>query len=95
MTNKLVFDWDETKNRANINKHRISFYEASSAFYDVNARIIDDPDHSADEGRYILLGLSDKFRLLIVCHCYRQDEKIIRIISARKAVKKERQNCGN
>jgi len=69
---------------------RILFEEAKSVFYDKNARLIHDPDHSTEEERYILLGLSEKFRLLTACHCYREDERVIRIISARKAGKKEK-----
>ena len=87
---RIVFDWNENKNRINHKKHRILFEEAKSVFYDKNARLIHDPDHSTEEERYILLGLSEKFRLLTVCHCYRENERVIRIISARKADKKEK-----
>jgi uncharacterized protein len=81
----LRFEWDERKATANARKHGVTFEEARSAFYDERARLIDDPDHSADEERYVLLGLSSSLRLLLVCHCYRSTGNIIRIISARKA----------
>lgn len=63
----------------------MSFEEARSVFFDERARLIDDPDHSEDEARFILLGLSSALRLLVVCHCYRSADNVIRIISARKA----------
>jgi uncharacterized DUF497 family protein len=81
----LQFEWDEKKNAANRRKHRISFEEAKTAFLDDNARVIPDPGHSDDEERFVLLGLSISLRVLVVCHCYRQDDEVIRIISARKA----------
>ncbi len=87
--NNIKFDWDEEKNIANIKKHKISFDEALTVFYDTTALIIDDPDHSVDEERFIILGFSEKSNLLIVCHCYRENDSIIRIISARKATKNE------
>jgi hypothetical protein len=90
----IKFDWDETKNITNIKKHHISFDEAQSAFYDPYARIIDDPEHSDTEDRFILLGLSKNLNLLIVCHCYRSSDEVIRIISARKATKNESLNYG-
>ena len=86
----LRFDWDEEKNQANIRNHEgVSFEEAKTSFYDPNARIIHDPDHSLDEERYVLLGLSQKMRLLVVCHCYKENEEVIRLFSARKAETKE------
>ncbi len=85
----LRFVWDEKKNRANQRKHRVSFEEAQTAFYDENARVYPDPDHSEDEARFLLLGLSFRLRTLVVCHCYRERESVIRIISARKADKGE------
>ena len=85
----IYFDWDENKNSINKDKHDISFEEAQTAFYDSNALIIDDPDHSDEEDRYILLGFSIEANLLVVVHCYRSDDSIIRIISARKATKNE------
>ncbi|MCK4624824.1 MAG: BrnT family toxin [Phycisphaerae bacterium] len=81
--------WDKRKNSENKKKHGVSFEEAGTVFYDENARLIHDPDHSVREERFILLGLSVRLRVLVVCHCYRQDEALIRIISARKATKKE------
>ena len=84
----LRFEWDEAKNRSNRRKHGVSFDEARSAFLDENARAVPDPDHSEDEDRFVLLGLSISLRVLVVCHCYRQDE-VIRIISARKADRDE------
>ena len=83
--NSLRFEWDSRKASANLKKHGISFDEAQSAFYDEHAKLIDDPDHSVDEERFILLGLSFSLRLVVVCHCYRSDDEVIRIISARKA----------
>lgn len=85
----LAFDWDERKAAANFKKHGVSFEEAKSAFFDERAKLIDDPDHSEDEQRLILLGLSSALRLLVVCHCYRDEGGVIRIISARKATARE------
>src|SRR3990170_1866047 len=70
-------------------KHGISFEEAQSVFVDENALMINDPDHSGDEDRFILLGLSASIRLMVVCHCYREHDDVIRIISARKATRAE------
>jgi uncharacterized DUF497 family protein len=88
----LVFRWDPRKDALNQEKHGVSFEEAKSVFYDDNARLIDDPDHSAEEDRFILLGFSSSLKLLVVCHCYRENESVIRIISARKAAKFEARN---
>ncbi|GAB4280920.1 MAG: BrnT family toxin [Candidatus Rifleibacteriota bacterium] len=85
----FVFEWDDNKAKTNLKKHGVSFEEAQSVFLDENARIIPDPDHSEEEDRFIILGLSLNVKLLVVCHCYRDKEKIIRIISARKATKTE------
>ena len=85
----LTFEWDENKNRINQKKHGISFDEASSVFYDDLAILFDDPEHSQEEERFILLGMSEAANVCIVCHCYRASETVIRIISARKATKKE------
>ena len=79
------FEWDKKKDAANRRKHGISFAEAKTAFLDENARVIPDPDHSDDEERFVLLGLSISVRVLVVCHCYRQRGEVVRIISARKA----------
>lgn len=81
----IRFEWDKAKNKANIKKHSVSFAEAQSAFYDEQALVFADPDHSDDEERFILLGLNAKARILVVCHCFRENESVIRIISARKA----------
>ena len=86
---ELFFEWDANKNITNQKKHHISFEEAKTVFYDENALLIDDPDHSEEEERFILLGFSRRAKLLVVCHCYRQSESVIRIISARKATKTE------
>lgn len=85
----LSFEWDENKNRINQKKHGITFEEASTVFYDDLAILFDDPEHSQEEERFILLGMSDAANVCIVCHCYRASETVIRIISARKATKKE------
>jgi uncharacterized DUF497 family protein len=82
---ELQFEWDKRKEKTNIKKHGVSFEEAQAVFYDENAIQFFDPDHSDDEDRFILLGISFKLRILVVCHCFREDEEIIRIISARKA----------
>jgi len=86
----ISFIWDSKKNSTNIQKHGISFEEAKSVFYDDNARLTHDPDHSEDEERFIILGLSEKLNILVVCHCYKKDSEIIRIISTRKATKNEK-----
>lgn len=85
----INFEWDENKNRLNRRKHGISFEEAASVFYDQGALIKDDPEHSEEEDRFVILGLSSKANLLVVCHCFRASETVIRIISARKATKTE------
>jgi len=90
----LNFVWDEDKNKKNIVLHSISLEEAKTVFFDPNAKVIYDPDHSKDEDRFIILGLSKLLNILVVCHCYRENEKIIRIISARKATPKERKQYG-
>ena len=87
--NRIRFEWDERKSHANEKKHRVSFSEAQSVFYDENALLIPDPDHSDDEARFVLLGLSTSFQTLVVCHCYRESDEVIRIISARRANRSE------
>jgi uncharacterized protein len=82
-------EWDEAKNRLNKRNHGVSFEEASTVFADEHALLLADPDHSTEEDRFILMGFSASLRVLVVCHCYRRGEAIIRIISARKATKKE------
>jgi uncharacterized protein len=86
----LKFEWDRRKDAANRKKHGVSFAEAKTAFFDENARVIADPDHSEEEDRFILLGLSSQLRLLVVCHCHREALDTVRIISARKASRSER-----
>ena len=87
--NGLRFVWDERKNLANQRKHGISFEDAQTAFHDENAKVYFDPDHSEDEDRFILLGMSLQLQVLVVCHCYREWESGVRIISARRADKRE------
>jgi len=86
---EIHFNWDSKKNIINQKKHGVSFEEATSVFFDEEALIIDDPDHSVQEDRFIILGVSVNANLLVVCHCYRENDTIIRIISARKATKTE------
>ena len=88
----IEFSWDEAKNKGNRLKHGLNFEEASTAFYDESAKEYYDPDHSDEEDRFILLGMSQKARILVVCHCYRKQNSVIRIISARKANKTEQQS---
>jgi len=86
----LRFEWDEAKNRESQRKHRVSFEEARTVFYDEEAIEFFDADHSGHEDRFLLLGLSSRRRVLIICHCLRQGGDVIRIISARKATVNER-----
>jgi uncharacterized protein len=85
----ISFTWDGNKKRSNQRKHGVSFEEARTTFFDGNAKLFFDPDHSEEEDRFILLGISFSLRVLVVCHCYRQSNTFIRIISARKADKRE------
>jgi uncharacterized DUF497 family protein len=85
----LSFEWEARKSAANARKHGVTFEEAKSVFVDERAKLIDDPDHSDEEDRFVLLGLSGSLRLLLVCHCYRGEGNVIRIISARKATAHE------
>ncbi len=85
----MNFVWDKVKAETNLQKHGVSFDEATTVFDDIEALFIYDPDHSQDEDRFILLGMSSSLRVLLVCHCYREDEDVIRIISARKATVRE------
>ena len=87
--NVLRFDWNPKKARANLKDHGVSFEEAQSTFYDEWAILYDDPDHSQEEDRFLLLGMSMRLRTLIVSHCYREGESVIRLISARKAHREE------
>ena len=83
--NELRFEWDKRKEKTNIKKHGVSFNEARAVFYDENAMQFFDHDHSENEDRFILVRISFKLRILVVCHCFRESETIVRIISARKA----------
>ena len=85
----IKFIWDANKAKSNTEKHGIAFTEAATVFDDDCARIIYDPDHSQAEDRFIILGISCTMRVLVVCHCYKENDIQIRIISARKADKKE------
>lgn len=87
--NELQFEWDPEKSRTNQRKHKVSFEEAQTVFLDENALRFFDPDHSQDEDRFLMLGMSFSLRVLVVCHCYRENDSVIRIISARKADKRE------
>jgi len=93
--NALHFEWDEAKNRINRRKHAVSFEEAQTVFLDENALRFYDPDHSAGEDRFLMLGISFRLRVLIVCHCHRASDSRIRIISARKADKQEETDYWN
>lgn len=86
----IRFEWDENKNQANIKKHGISFERAKEVFYDDNALLFDDPEHSAYEDRFLIIGNDESSRTCIVSHCYRDDD-VIRVISARKATTREKQ----
>jgi len=91
----IQFKWDEAKNAINIKKHGVSFDEAQTVFLDENAIRYFDPDHSQDEDRFIMLGMSFKLRVLVVCHCFRLSDSVIRLISARRANKQESQDYWN
>ena len=85
----LNFEGDDKKSHSNAKKHGVSFEEAQTVFLDENAVRFHDPEHSQDEDRFILLGMSSRLRVLVVCHCLRESDSVIRIISARKADKQE------
>ncbi len=87
---ELRFEWDRKKAAENQRKHGVSFEEAQSVFADEFAILLDDPDHSVDEARFLLLGLSARLRTLVVSHCYRKADEVVRLISARKATRQER-----
>jgi uncharacterized protein len=93
--NAARFEWDTVKAAENVRKHGISFEEGSTVFADENGRLMHDPDNSQTEDRFILLGLSAKLRLLVVCHLYREDDEVIRIFSVRKATPNERKQYGS
>ncbi len=86
---ELRIVWDERKNKINRRKHGVSFEEASTVFADECGLLLDDPEHSAEEDRFILLGLSSALRILVVCHSYRDRDETIRLISARRATRAE------
>lgn len=90
----LRFEWDEAKSRRNVKKHGVSFEEAQAVFLDDHAIRFYDPDHSHDEDRFIMLGMSFTLRILVVCHCYKENDSTIRIISARKATRHEATQYG-
>ena len=87
--NSIKFEWDASKAASNIQKHGVTFEEARTVFFDERARLINDPDHSEAEDRFILLGFSSLLRVIVACHCYRAEGNVIRIISARKATTTE------
>jgi uncharacterized DUF497 family protein len=89
MVEDLRFEWDQAKGSLNVRRHGVSFTEAVSVFLDEHAILINDPDHSLSEDRFVLVGLSASLRLLLVCHCYRAEGGVVRIISARKADRQE------
>ena len=89
--NNITFVWDPKKAASNLRKHGISFEEAKTVFLDEDGLLQDDPDHSRGEEWFVLLGRSGRSNLVVVCHCYRENEEIIRVISARKATKREEQ----
>lgn len=89
----LRFEWDERTNRANQKKRGILFEEAQSVFFDEHALQYDDPAHSGDEDRFLLIGHSMMLRVLVVCHCFRASGSVIRIMSARRATTRERAVC--
>ncbi len=90
----IQFEWDKIKSETNAQKHNVSFEEAKTVFYDPDAMLIHDPDHSDDEDRFVIMGISQYLKLLVVCHCYRSNEEVIRIISARKANRDEIKQYG-
>ena len=85
----ISFEWDSAKAQSNLSKHGVSFDEAKSVFNDEYARVIYDENHSKDEDRFVILGMSERLRILVVVHCFRQDNGVVRIISARKATQNE------
>ena len=87
----IKFEWDPNKNKENLKKHKVSFEEAKEVFYDDNAILFDDPEHSADEERFLIIGWVKNLNIYIVSHCYKENNGIIRLISARKATKKEKE----
>ena len=90
--NKITFSWDERKNKLNEKKHGVFFEEAQTIFFDENAIEFYDFEHSQSEDRFLMLGLSGRLRMLLVCYCLREENNVIRIISVRKATKREQKN---
>jgi len=90
MKREIRFVWDDWKNRQNQKKHGVSFEEAESVFFDEKAREYFDPDHSDEEDRFLMVGRSYRLRMPLISHCYREGERTIRVISARRATKAER-----
>jgi uncharacterized protein len=88
---EIRFEWDPKKNTLNKRKHRVAFEEGQTVFADEHGLLLDDPDHSEEEDRFILLGLSSNLHLLVVCHTYRKNDRVVRIISARRAATSEQQ----
>jgi hypothetical protein len=86
---EISYTWDESKNKSNQRKHGITFEEAKLVFSDKHGLVIHDLDHSDEEDRFVILGLSEQNRLLVVVHSYLEDNHLIRIISSRKATKHE------
>ena len=86
---QIKFEWDNKKDKSNIKRHGVSFEEARTVFYDEHAIQFYDPEHSEAEDRFLLLGTDFKSKELVICHCYREEETIVRIISARKADREE------
>ena len=85
----IEFGWDPRKGRQNLRKHKVSFEEATTVFYDESAIEYFDPEHSAHEERFLMLGISGRLRILVVSYCLRRESRDIRIISARRATRKE------
>ncbi len=88
----MQFGWDEDKAAANEQKHAVTFEDAQTVFFEEDALLYDDPDHSEDEDRFLLVGPSARLQLLVVVHCYRESDEVIRIISARQATRRERRD---
>ena len=86
----MIYEWDPAKAAANLRKHRVTFDEAATVFSDELALFMDDPEHSHDEDRFVLMGVSSSVRLLVVVHAYRENDETVRIISARRANSRER-----
>lgn len=86
----IKFEWDENKNKINQKKHGLSFETAKEVFFDQAAILFDDPDHSDEEERFLIIGMTKASKICIVSHCYRDSDSIIRLISAREATKTEK-----